>query len=143
VHYRESIEPDSKLSPLYKDVFFFHWKEESQHAILDELEWARENARLSDDARDAAVDDLIALVGAIDMMLQRQATGDTEYFARICGRKLSVTDTAEIHAQVLKAYRWQYIVSGIKEPRFSDALLGMINEQQAKRVFEALAPIMQ
>ena len=37
-HYRESIEPDSALSPLFKDVFVFHWQEESQHAIMDELE---------------------------------------------------------------------------------------------------------
>jgi hypothetical protein len=35
-HYRSSIEPDANLSELYKDVFLFHWKEESQHAILDE-----------------------------------------------------------------------------------------------------------
>ena len=25
-HYRESIEPDSELSPLFKDVFLFHGK---------------------------------------------------------------------------------------------------------------------
>ena len=25
-HYRASIEPDSELSPLFKDVFLFHWK---------------------------------------------------------------------------------------------------------------------
>ena len=37
VHYRQSIEPDAALSELYKDVFLYHWKEESQHAILDEL----------------------------------------------------------------------------------------------------------
>ena len=41
-HYRSSIEPDANLSDLWKDVFLFHWKEESQHAILDELEWRRE-----------------------------------------------------------------------------------------------------
>ena len=46
-HYRQSIEADADLSPLFKDVFFFHWKEESQHAILDELEWRREDASLS------------------------------------------------------------------------------------------------
>ena len=46
-------------------MFLFHWKEESQHAILDELEWRREDAKLDvGEARDAAVDDLIALVGA-------------------------------------------------------------------------------
>ena len=65
-HYRESIEHDGNLSPLYKDVFLFHWKEESQHAILDELEWQREDRKLSIEQRDRAVDDLIALVGAVD-----------------------------------------------------------------------------
>ena len=40
-HYRASIEPDANLSPLWKDVFLFHWREESQHAILDELELRR------------------------------------------------------------------------------------------------------
>ena len=41
LHYRQSIEPDAELSELFKDVFLFHWREESQHAILDELEWVR------------------------------------------------------------------------------------------------------
>src|SRR4051794_20526412 len=52
VHYRQSIEPDSELSELYKDVFLYHWREESQHAILDELEWIRENAKLSAEERE-------------------------------------------------------------------------------------------
>ncbi|UCE89115.1 MAG: hypothetical protein JSW10_12595, partial [Pseudomonadota bacterium] len=65
-HYKQSIEPDDNLSDLYKDVFLYHWREESQHAILDELEWTREDAQLSDEERDQAVDDLIALVGAVD-----------------------------------------------------------------------------
>lgn len=141
VHYRQSIEPDQQLSPLYKDVFFFHWKEESQHAIIDELEWARENERLSDEERDAAVDDLIALVGGIDATLQRQAAADAKYFSGICGRVLTGAESLQIESHVLAAYRWQYIVSGIKEPRFGDLLTGMINEGQAKRVFDALAPI--
>ena len=141
VHYRQSIEPDQQLSPLYKDVFFFHWKEESQHAIIDELEWARENERLNDDERDAAVDDLIALVVGIDATLQRQAAADAKYFNGICGRVLTGAESLQIESHVLAAYRWQYIVSGIKEPRFGDLLTGMINEGQAKRVFDALAPI--
>ena len=40
-HYRESIEPDANLSELFKDVFRYHWQEESQHAIMDELELVR------------------------------------------------------------------------------------------------------
>jgi hypothetical protein len=36
-------------------VFLYHWREESQHAILDELEWRREHARSRPEERDAAV----------------------------------------------------------------------------------------
>ena len=46
-HYVESIQPDSSVSPLYKDVFLFHWKDESQHTMLDELEWTRVEAVFS------------------------------------------------------------------------------------------------
>ena len=60
-HYRQSIEPDAELSEVWKDVFLFHWKEESQHAILDELEWKREDAKLSVEQRDSAVTDLKCL----------------------------------------------------------------------------------
>lgn len=40
-HYRHSIAAEANICPLFKDVFLFHWKEESQHAILDELEIGR------------------------------------------------------------------------------------------------------
>ena len=47
LHYRQSIDPDTELSDLFKDVFLYHWREESQHAILDELEWLRHDTELS------------------------------------------------------------------------------------------------
>ena len=40
-----------ELSELWKDVFLFHWREESQHAILDEMEW---HAREREAHREAA-----------------------------------------------------------------------------------------
>jgi len=141
-HYRSSIEPDAELSELYKDVFFFHWKEESQHAILDELEWRRENANLSATERDVAVDDLIALVGAVDGLLQVQAGADAEYYVKVCGRKLSEQQQARVRAAVLKAYRWQYIVSGVEDPRFMGILGSMITPEQTARIGAALAPIL-
>src|SRR5262247_4569542 len=86
LHYRQSIEPDAGLSELFKDVFLYHWKEESQHAILDELEWKRHDAGLTVAARDRAVDEFIELVGAVDGILQAQAASDAGYFAATCGR---------------------------------------------------------
>lgn len=140
-HYRQSIAPDADLSELYKDVFLFHWKEESQHAILDELEWQRENGRLTAAERDQAVTDLIDLVAAVDGILQTQAKADCDYFFELCKRPLAPQQNDEVRATVLAAYRWQYIVSGVQEQRFGSLLAGMIDEAQAKRIGDALAPI--
>jgi hypothetical protein len=140
-HYRSSIEPDADLSPLWRDVFLFHWKEESQHAILDELEWTREDAKLSPQARDAAVDDLIALAGAVDGMLQVQAAADTHYFAEICGRPITAIEVEGVRACLLAAYRWQYILSGVQEPRFAELIARLVTPAQAARIGEALAPL--
>jgi hypothetical protein len=140
-HYRASIEPDSGISELWKDVFLFHWREESQHAILDELELLREDAKLTPAQRIAAVDDLIALVGGVDGILQGQAKADAAYFCAITGHSADAKRTAEIEAGVLKAYRWQYIVSGVMEPRFQKVLFGLVDEAQAGRIQAALAPL--
>jgi hypothetical protein len=142
-HYRASIADDPDMSELYKDVFLFHWKEESQHAVIDELEWQREDAKLDASQREQAVDDLIALVIAIDGMLQGQAAADAHCFARQCGRVLSGSEATEVEACILGAYRWQYIVSGVQQPRFLGLLTGMVSDAQAQRISAALAPLMR
>jgi hypothetical protein len=141
VHYKQSIAPDPELSELFKDVFLYHWREESQHAILDELEWLREDARLSDAERDAAVDDLIALVGAVDAILQQQAVADAQYLFENVGRTLSDVQRERIAEGVLKAYRWQYIVSGVQGP-FAKVLERLVTPAQNARIGNALAPIL-
>ena len=115
VHYRQSVDPDAELSPLFKDVLFFHWREESQHAILDELEWRREDAKMSADAT---------------------------YFAAVCGRALPAGEASAVRSTFLRAYRWQYIGSGVGHPRFQEILGGMIDAQQSARIGTALAPIL-
>lgn len=140
-HYRESIAHDPELSELWRDVFRCHWQEESQHAILDELEWIREDAKLSMLQRDRAIGDLIELVGAVDGLLQLQAPADVAYFVNICGQSLSPEQTRALHDTLLRAYRWQYIVSGVQDERFGRILAGMINHKQAGRIEGALQPI--
>jgi len=141
LHYRQSIDPDENLSPLFKDVFLYHWKEESQHAILDELEWIRLDAALTPAERDAAVDEFIELVAAVDGVLQGQAAEDAGYFAATCGRALSADEYRKLEAAVLKAYRWQYIHSGAQHPHFLKVLGGMISGPQGARIAAALATI--
>jgi len=141
-HYRASVDPDDTLSPLFKDVLLFHWKEESQHAILDELEWTHENERLTPEARDAAVDDLIALVGAVDGIVCDQAAADTHYFLEILGRPLAGDEAKRAGETMRAAYRWQFIGSGVQEPRFGKLLGDMITPVQGERINAALAPIL-
>jgi hypothetical protein len=141
-HYRASIEPHDDLCELWKDVFRAHWKEESQHAVLDELEFLRENARLSPAERDAAVGDLIDLVVAVDGILQTQARADAAYFHSIAGGGHTEAQRSAVAEGVLKAYRWQYIVSGVTEPRFQKVLFGVLDAQQAARVTAALQPLL-
>jgi hypothetical protein len=142
-HYRQSIEPDAGLSELWKDVFLFHAREESQHAILDELEWKREDARLSAAQRDAAVNDLIGLVGAVDGILRSQAASDAHYFLEVAGRTFATGEAQAIGATFLAAYRWQYIGSGVQDARFQEILGGMLTEVQLQRIGAALSPILR
>jgi hypothetical protein len=141
-HYIASIAGDADISPLWKDVFTFHWREEVQHAILDELEWQREDAKLSASERDQAVNDLIALVAAVDGILQAQARADAEYFIAASGRKFTPAEVERLHAGVRKAYRWQYIVSGVQDKRFNELLGAMITPEQSWRIGAALEPIL-
>jgi hypothetical protein len=140
-HYRHSIAPDNDLSELWKDVFLFHWKEESQHAILDELEWIREDAKLNHMQRDAAVDDLIALVGAVDGLLQLQSQADAEYFFLAGGRTLMRDEAQAIRDTFLRAYRWQYILSGAQDDRFVRILSGVVTTEQGERIAAALQSV--
>ena len=141
LHYRQSIDPDTELSELFKDVFLYHWKEESQHAILDELEWVRHDAGLTAEKRDQAVDEFIELVAAVDGILQVQAKADAGYFAAACGRAVGETEAPVIEAAFLEAYRWQYIHSGAQHPHFGKVLSSLITESQGQRIQAALATL--
>jgi hypothetical protein len=122
-------------------VFLHHWKEESQHAILDELELLRHDAGLTAKQRDQAVDDLIELVASVDAILCGQSCADADYFAAACGRPVEADEARKIRAAFLRAYRWQYIHSGVRHPHFAKVLSSLITEAQAQRIQAALATL--
>jgi len=102
----------------------------------------RENGNLTAGERDRGVDDLIALVGAVNGIVQAQAKADALYFLG-CTRAFSDERAAKVEATFLRAYRWQYIVSGVQDERFGQVLGGMISPQQAGRIAAALQPILE
>ena len=140
-HYKKSIEPDENLSPLFKDIFFFHMKEEATHALMDELEWPREDKKLTPTERDRAVDQLIELVAAVDGILQAQSKADVDYFLKVVNPLRGKEEKNRIENGVLNAYRWQYIFSGSEHPRFRTALGSLITEAQGKSINNALGRI--
>jgi len=140
-HYKQSIEPEENLSDLYKDIFLFHWKEETTHAMMDELEWPREDSKLSTEERDRAIDELIAIVGDVDGILQNQSAADVDYFTKVCDRSFSDDKVQRIKDGVLRAYRWQYIFSGVEHTRFQKLYNDLTTEDQRQRVNKALASL--
>ncbi len=105
------------------------------------MEWLREDEKLDKAQRDQAVSELIGLVGAVDGICQMQANADAEYFAQVAGRAFDDGQKQAIGATMLAAYRWQYITSGVQDPRFLGIIGSMIDAEQGARINAALAPI--
>ena len=102
---------------------------------------ARRRQPPSEAERDAGVEDLIALVVGVDGILQAQAKADAAYFSDVS----AITDThrrEQVEATVLKTCRWQYIVSGVMEPRLQKLLGSLVSEAQVQRILGALGPLM-
>jgi hypothetical protein len=70
-----------------------------------------------------------------------QAKADAGYFVQAAGRTFDDQEMSAIHVTTLRAYRWQYIVSGVQDARFLDLLGSMINADQGARINAALTPI--
>ena len=140
-HYLHSIRDDAELSPLFKDVFYYHWIEEVQHATLDELEWQRVHDGMQPEAIDAAVTDFVELLRMVDGILQTQATADGEYFCSNSGAFFDRERCNAVKACLLTAYRLQYLVSGARIERFQRALSSKLTAGQMQRVDAAFAPL--
>lgn len=140
-HYLYSIRDDAELSPLFKDVFYYHWIEEVQHATLDEIEWQRVHDGMQPEAIDAAVTDFVELLRMVDGILQTQATADGEYFCSNSGAFFDRERCNAVKACLLKAYRLQYLVSGARIERFQRALSSKLTAEQMQRVDAAFAPL--
>jgi hypothetical protein len=70
-----------------------------------------------------------------------QAKADADYFISRAGRELSKAEQTSIADVLLKAYRWQYIVSGAQDARFGDVLTELATPAQMDRIGAALGPI--
>lgn len=142
-HYEQAFAPGYDLCPLYHDVFRFHSRDERQHALLDELEWAAEHTNLSAAERDEAVVDFIALLTTFSDVLLAQSQADTRYFLQAAGRRFTPLEARHVASTILAASRWQFIVSGMQHVHFRRLLSSMTTAEQCARIMTALQPVMQ
>ena len=142
LHYLTCFKDNEALDPFTRHIFKAHWLEESQHARMDHLETLRAFAGINDAERDAAVDHLIELVGAVDGLLQQQAELDVDNFERYLGRRLG-TQRGEVYDRVLGAKRYTFIESGVTHPNFLQLFRAVTTPAQQARVQQALVGVVQ
>ena len=141
-HYLTCFKDDETLDPYTRHIFKSHWLEESQHARMDHLETLRAFKGMNAMEKDQAIDDLIALVGAVDGLLQTQTGFDVENFERLLDRSLDKARRAEVTAGLLAAKRYTFIESGVAHPNFQE-LFGMVTTPaQQLKVQSALMPVL-
>jgi hypothetical protein len=94
-------------------------------------------AKILETSEEYWLDDLIALVGAADGILQAQAGADAAYFAQASSRTLGEGEQVRVETGFLRAYRWQYILSGVELPRFGGIVGEMVDTAQHSRIAAA------
>jgi hypothetical protein len=117
-HYTEHVRDRGDLDELFRDLLRFHWMDESRHARLDSLLIDEVAETLTAEEREQAVDELLALGGAVDGLLAQQIELDLDALAGATGRTFSDTEREEIRAHQRRSYRWTFIVSGLQHPNF-------------------------
>ena len=143
LHYLSSFKDDDTLDPFTRHIFKSHWLEESQHARMDDLETRRAFAKISDRDRQAAVEDLVELVGAVDGLLQHQSRLDIENFERYRGRALGASERNDVYTRVLEAKRYTFIESGVTHPNFQELFGAVTTPAQQAQVQKALGELLQ
>jgi hypothetical protein len=110
---------------------------------MDHLETLRAFTGIAEEDRQAAIEDLIELVGALDGLLQQQAGFDVDNLERYLDRSLSASVRREVYARVLDAKRYTFIESGVTHPNFQELFGAVTTPAQQEKVQKALAGILQ
>jgi len=137
LHYLEHVRDRGELDGLFRDLVRYHWMDEAQHAKIDSLLIDEITQEIAEEDREAAVDELLELGGAVDGLLSQQADLDLGSLETAIGRTLSDREKAEIKGHTHRAYRWTFLVSGLEHPNFVRIVTELTKRGPAK--LEAVA----
>ena len=132
LHYIEHVRDESNLDGLFRDLLRYHWLEEAQHAKMDTLLIGEVAEELSLEEREAAVDEVIELGGAVDGLLAQQIGMNIAALEKATGRTFTDAEKDEITANTQRACRWTFLVSGLQHPNIVRAVGELTTEGSAK-----------
>lgn len=132
LHYIEHVRDDSNLDGLFRDLLRYHWLEEAQHAKMDTLLIGEVAEELSLEEREAAVDEVIELGGAIDGLLAQQIGMNIAALEKATGRTFTDAEKDEITTNTQRACRWTFLVSGLQHPNIVRAVSELTTEGSGK-----------
>jgi len=132
LHYIEHVRDDSDLDGLMRDLLRFHWMEEAQHAKLDTLLIGEVAEDLTLEEREAAIDEVLELGGAVDGLLAQQIGLNIDALERVTGRTFTDAEKEEITAKTQRACRWTFLVSGLEHPNIVRAVGELTTEGPGK-----------
>jgi hypothetical protein len=136
LHYTEHVLDKTDLDSLFRDLLRHHWLDEAQHTKLDTLLIAELVKDMPLSEREAAVDELLELGGAIDGLLQQQIALNIDALSTATGRAFTPAEREEITAKTLRACRWTFLVSGLEHPNVV-RLVGEITDQGPAKIRSA------
>ena len=137
LHYIEHVRDDADLDGLFRDLLRYHWMEEAQHAKLDTLLIGEVAEELTLEQREAAVDEVLELGGAVDGLLAQQVGLNIEALEKVAGRTFTDAEKEEITTNTQRASRWTFLVSGLEHPNIVKAIGELTTEGPGK--FEGVA----
>jgi hypothetical protein len=141
VHYTEHVLADVELDGLFRDLLKHHWLDEAQHAKMDTMLIAEVVEGVPMAEREAAIDEVLELGGAIDGLLQQQIGMNIDALQVATGRVFTESEREEIAAETLRAWRYTFLVSGLTHPKVVKMIGEITVEGPAKvrAVAEALS----
>ena len=116
VHYTEHVLGEEDLDGLFRDLLKYHWLDEAQHAKLDTLLIGEMAGETTLEERERAIDEVLELGGAIDGLLLQQIGMNIDALEVAVGRRFSTGERAEITSKTQHAWRWTFLVSGLRHP---------------------------
>jgi hypothetical protein len=82
--------------------------------------------------REAAIDEVLELGGAVDGLLQQQIALNIEALSAATGRVFSEAERQEISGATLRAWRWTFLVAGLEHPNVVKLIEAITRDGPAK-----------